>query len=338
MVENAPMNDLTPDQNPAQASVVLEKFNDPDITAKGEVRAKVGLRKLETLWINTGTLCNIECVGCYIESSPKNDRLVYFPKQDAAALFDEISQYDMGTQQIGFTGGEPFMNPDMPDMARDALTRGFDVLILSNAMQPMQRPNVMAALLQLHQDFGEKLSIRVSLDHFSKDLHDSERGAGSWNFAIRGLDWLSENGFHISIAGRTCWNETEEASRQGYSALIAERGYRLDVNDRERLVLLPEMDDNFDVPEITTACWDILNVDPDDIMCASSRMVVKRKGDKLPSVTPCTLLPYDLAFHMGASLSDAARADGGSFDRGAIKLNHHYCSKFCVLGGGSCSS
>jgi len=338
MVENASMNELAPDQNRAQPSVVLKKFVDPDITASGEPRARIALRKLETLWINTGTLCNIECVGCYIESSPKNDRLVYFPKQDAADLFDEIAQHDLGTQLIGFTGGEPFMNPDMCDMARDALTRGFDVLILTNAMQPMQRPHILKALLQLRQDFGKKLAIRVSLDHFSKELHESERGADTWEHAIRGLDWLSQNGFNISIAGRTCWNETEEASRKGYRQLIDEHDYKIEANNPEQLLLLPEMNDNDDVPEITTACWDILNVDPNDIMCASSRMVVKRKGEKRPSVVPCTLLPYDLAFHMGETLSEASQVDGGSFDQGQVKLNHHYCSKFCVLGGGTCSS
>jgi len=68
-------------------------------------------------------------------------------------------------------------------------------------------------------------------------------------------------------------------------------------------------------------------------------MVVKRKGaTTAPVVLPCTLLPYDLAFEMGATLADASRADGGIFERGAVKLCHPHCAKFCVLGGGSCSS
>jgi hypothetical protein len=51
------------------------KFRDPAVTAKGETRATVALRALETLWFNTGTLCNLTCRNCYIESSPRNDRL-----------------------------------------------------------------------------------------------------------------------------------------------------------------------------------------------------------------------------------------------------------------------
>jgi hypothetical protein len=53
------------------------KFQNALLTAKGEQRAHVGLKALETLWFNTGTLCNLTCRNCYIESSPRNDRLVY---------------------------------------------------------------------------------------------------------------------------------------------------------------------------------------------------------------------------------------------------------------------
>jgi hypothetical protein len=65
---------------------------------------------------------------------------------------------------------------------------------------------------------------------------------------------------------------------------------------------------------------------------------VKRKGAVRPSVVPCTLLPYDEGFDMGATLAEAAQADGGMFNKGAVKLCHHHCAKFCVLGGGSCSA
>ena len=91
------------------------------------------------------------------------------------------------------------------------------------------------------------------------------------------------------------------------------------------------------MPEITTACWGILHKSPRDVMCASSRMVVKRKGASAPVVLPCTLLPYDVAFEMGPTLAAAPHADGGMFADGAVKLCHPHCAKFCVLGGGSCS-
>ena len=55
------------------------------------------------------------------------------------------------------------------------------------------------------------------------------------------------------------------------------------------------------------------------------------------TVLPCTLLPFDSAFNMGSTLEESFQADGATFDDGKVKLNHPHCSKFCVLGGGSCS-
>jgi hypothetical protein len=180
--------------------------------------------------------------------------------------------------------------------------------------------------------------MRVSLDHYSEKLHDTERSEGSYAKTIEGIDWLAREGFKLALAGRTCWGESETDLRKGYAQLIAARGWPVDAYDPAALVLFPEMDVTADVPEITEACWGILGKNPADVMCASSRMVVKRKGASAPAVLPCTLLPYDPAFEMGKTLAEAARADGGMFERGAVKLAHVHCAKFCVLGGGSCSA
>jgi len=311
------------------------KFTDPDRTANGEARAVVPLTRLETLWINTGTLCNITCANCYIESSPTNDRLAYITAAEVAPFLAEAAA--LGTREIGFTGGEPFMNPEFVAMLAEALGRGFAALVLTNAMQPMQRPQVQRALLDLNKAFATRLTLRVSIDHHTKALHETERGAGTWDKTIEGLDWLCANGFRVTLAGRTCWGEDEEDARAGYAALSAARGWRINAHESSQLTLFPEMDATQDVPEITTACWGILHKSPRDVMCAASRMVVKRKGAAAPVVLPCTLLPYDAAFEMGSTLAAAATADGGMFAQGAVKLCHPHCARFCVLGGGSCS-
>jgi uncharacterized Fe-S cluster-containing radical SAM superfamily protein len=314
------------------------KFADPDRTAKGERRARVALQALRTLWINTGSLCNITCRNCYIESSPENDRLAYITRAEAARYLDEIARDKWPVTEVGFTGGEPFMNPDILGMIEDVLTRGFSVLVLTNAMQPMLRPRIRDGLLRLRDAYGSELTIRVSLDHYTKALHEEERGPDTFGKTLEGIDWLAREGFSLALAGRTCWEESEGSARTGYAALIAGRGWPVDARDPLSLVLFPEMDARADVPEITESCWGILGKSPSDVMCASSRMVVKRKGADAPVVMPCTLLPYDPAFVMGTTLAEAAEVDGGMFDRGAVKLCYPHCAKFCVLGGGACSA
>jgi predicted phosphodiesterase/uncharacterized Fe-S cluster-containing radical SAM superfamily protein len=303
------------------------KFRDAAVTAKGEKRAAVALKGLETLWFNTGTLCNIACEHCYIESSPRNDRLAYLSLQEMDGYLDEIAKDRLPTAEIGFTGGEPFMNPDMLAMMETCLDRGFRVLVLTNAMRPMQR--LKGKLLDLQRRLGERLTRRVSLDHYTKELHEEERGPRTWQPTFDGLKWLAANGFTVAVAGRMLWGEPDCAMRQGYAQLFVEHGIAIDAEDRGKLVIFPEMDAAADVPEITEACWDILHVSPQSVMCASSRMVVKRKGASRPSVAACTLLPYDDAFDLGPTLADASRA---------VPLNHPHCAKFCVLGGASCSA
>lgn len=304
-----------------------EKFQDPFLTAKGEERGWVNLTKLRTLWFCTGTLCNLTCENCYIESSPLNDSLAYITPDDVRNYLDEIHQDKLGTEEIGFTGGEPFMNPDIIKIMELCLSRGFRVLCLTNAMLPMMK--CKSGLLYLNKIYGDKMTIRVSVDHYKKELHERERGARSWEPTIKGVLWLSSNNFNIDIAGRTLWGDSEESLREGYASLFKEFNINVDAYDKKQLVIFPEMDEEADVPEITTSCWKILGIHPDSVMCASSRMIIKRKGSDKPKVVACTLLPYDPQFELGSTLKEASKS---------VRLNHPHCARFCVLGGGSCSA
>jgi uncharacterized Fe-S cluster-containing radical SAM superfamily protein len=302
------------------------KFHDPLVTAKGERRAWVSLKALETLWFNTGTLCNLTCQHCYIESSPKNDRLVYLTAAEVSEYLDEIAARGFQTSLIGFTGGEPFMNPELSQMLEDVLSRNLRALVLTNAMKPMAK--CKTALLKLRDRYSDRLTIRVSIDHYGRCVHEIERGKRSWQPTIDGLIWLAQSGFSVHVASRRLSGEPEEAIRRGFAALFAEIGIEIDADDPVALTVFPEMDAATDVPEITEACWGILGRSPESVMCATSRMVLKHKGAARPSVAACTLLPYDPRFELGHTLVEANRA---------VPLNHPHCAKFCVLGGGACS-
>lgn len=304
-----------------------EKFVDPNRTLKGDKRAKVALKKLETLWINTGTRCNLSCQNCYIESNPTNDRLVYIQTDEVKAYLDEIKDQNLGTKEIAFTGGEPFLNPDMIDIISLCLKRGFEVIVLTNAYMVINR--YKKALVELNKSYPTKLLMRVSLDHYSKEVHDNERGPGTFEATLKNIKWLYDNDFQTAIAGRSLTGEDADSTKKGYIATLKENGVVLNSNDPRYFVIFPEMDEGIDVPEITQECFSILNVSKDSLMCSNSRMVVKRKGEDRPKVLACTLLAYDEEFELGTTLKDSNKV---------VPLNHPHCSKFCVLGGASCSS
>ena len=327
-----PIQPLTPETPVSSALVDAQKpsqrakFSDPYVTSRGAPRASVPFIGYRTLWFNTGTLCNLACHNCYTESSPRNDRLVYLARNEVKQFLDEASRLADPPAEIGFTGGEPFMNPDIVGMLEDTLAYGFRVIVLTNAMKPMQRR--MPALLELKERFPGRLCIRVSLDHYKAQEHERLRGPRTWQPTINGLTLLWSAGFEIAIAGRTVWGESDDRMRAGYGALFVALGLPVDANDPSQLVLFPELEPQEDVPEISESCWRILGRSPTEVMCASSRMVMKRKGAARPTVVSCTLLPYSAAFEMGASLASS---------RQRVWLNHSHCARFCVLGGASCS-
>jgi uncharacterized Fe-S cluster-containing radical SAM superfamily protein len=296
-------------------------------TARGEPRASIALRALETLWFNTGTLCNIACKNCYIESSPRNDRLAYLTLTDVKTYLDEIERDRLPTRLIGFTGGEPFMNPFFPDILEETLSHGLETLTLTNAMRPMMR--CKSAIAKLASTYGPAMRLRVSLDDFRPEIHDRERGAGSFAKATEGLRWLASVGVSIEVAGRFLSGDTEDDLRAGFARTLGEAGIAVDCRNTQQLVLFPEMRPEADPPEITPACWGILKRSPDAIMCSSARMVVKRKGADRPTVLACTLLAYDERFELGSTLAAANLP---------VHLAHSHCATFCVLGGAACGA
>ena len=299
------------------------KFKDQKVTADGSNRAFIEARNIKTLWFNTGTLCNIECKNCYIESSPKNDSLAYLTFEEVKSFIDEAIDKNLGTNEIGFTGGEPFMNKDIMKMIDYSLRKRLKVLVLSNAMKPML--NRTKELIKLNHS---NLTIRVSIDHYEKEKHEEIRGKNTYDVMLQGLKWLNENNFNYTLATRLLWKEKEEDLRKNFGTFIKNNNLRLDTYSPKELVTFAEMDEKIDTPEITTSCWDILNKDPNDVMCSWSRMVVRKKNSKNPSVIACTLLPYADEFDLGETLTNSLQK---------IYLNHKHCSKFCVLGGSSCS-
>jgi len=154
------------------------------------------------------------------------------------------------------------------------------------------------------------------------DGHEPEQVAEIFDRELRA------KGFEVEVAGRLAPGETDAAARTGFARLFSAQALSIDAADPVALVLFPEMDAAADVPEITEACWGILGRAPDSVMCASSRMVVRRRGAARPAVVACTLLPYDPAFELGATLAEAAVT---------VPLNHPHCARFCVLGGAACS-
>ena len=157
------MNERTNLSDDPSTIVSLERFSDPRWTLAGLPRAHVRLEALETLWINTGTLCNLTCAGCYIDSSPRNDRLSLIRRDEVRPFLAEAAELRPAVREIGFTGGEPFVNSELIGMIEDALDLGFRVLVLTNAMRPMRREDCHTGSTTCPMDYGQVAASRSAL-------------------------------------------------------------------------------------------------------------------------------------------------------------------------------
>jgi hypothetical protein len=124
-----------------------------------------------------------------------------------------------------------------------------------------------ADIVRLANTYGAPMPFRVSLDTFRPKFHGAERGEGIFSHTIEGLVWLSRAGVQAEVAVRALSGDSDAVLRQGYAALFADHGIRIDCNDHQALVLLPEMGPRADPPEITEACWGIQGKSPENVMC-----------------------------------------------------------------------
>ena len=172
------------------------------------------------------------------------------------------------------------------------------------------------------------LTIRISVDHYKKNYHESIRGLNTWKQLIDNIIWLNNKGLNLKIASKLNKNESEESLRNGFSKLFKKNKLSIDAFDKNQLIVFPIMNSKKNATEITQDCWKILNKSPENIMCSNSRMIVKRKNEIDTKVLSCTLITKDKSFELGKDLVSSEKK---------VFLNHPFCSQFCVLGNASCS-
>jgi uncharacterized Fe-S cluster-containing radical SAM superfamily protein len=149
-------------------------------------RTPVGRR----LWVYTNFDCNLACEYCCAESSPRAAARRIEPEL-ARNVFDEFRA--LGGREVLLTGGEPFMHPQLAEIIDAA--QGLDRTLLTNAMifgRGRRR--------ELLESLDRSVTMQVSLDSATPQLHDRQRGAGSWARALDGIGLARSRGFRVRVA------------------------------------------------------------------------------------------------------------------------------------------
>ncbi len=290
-------------------------------TADGQPRGYIQPQALTELWFHTGTNCNLQCPFCLEGSKPGDNRISFLTFDDVQPLMDEALA--LGVEKYSFTGGEPFLNPDMVRILDYALDRR-PCLVLSNATEPlMNRLHEVVPLLQK----SNPLNFRVSLDHPDETKHDAGRGRGNFRKSLKTLGRLHKIGFGVSIARLIQEGEDTPAVTAAYHVHFRSVG----LPDNIRIVAFPDFfppGSVADVPQITEHCMKTYlgEAQRNAFMCNYSKMVVKKNGK--PGVYACTLVDDDADYDLGATLKESMAA--------RVMLGHHRCYS-CFAYGASCS-
>ena len=220
----------------------------------------MALQALETLWFNTGTLCNLTCQQLLhrILAAQRPPGLSLgrrgrgLPRRDRA-------RRPSARKLIGFTGGEPFMNRDLPAMLEDVLGARAQGAGADQRHEADAQDEARAAR-RCWRATASNLTIRVSLDHYERGLHEKERGAAELAADHRRPGLARRSRASTShVAGRRFSGETEAEVRAGYARLFARhRHHHRCGRPGRRWCCFRRWTPRVDVPEITTACWGIL--------------------------------------------------------------------------------
>ncbi len=170
-------------------------------------RAPVGRR----LWAYTNFDCNLACGYCCAESSPKATSRRLTPEV-ARAAFDEFAA--LGGRELFVTGGEPFMHPQLGALVSAGAR--LERTILTNAMLFGR-----GARRETLEAMDRSVVLQVSLDSASPDLHDRQRGNGSWARALTGIGLARSLGFRVRVAA-TLYDEDPTGVRALHARLDEE--------------------------------------------------------------------------------------------------------------------
>ena len=282
---------------------------------------EVELDHLDTLWFQVaGTVCNLRCSHCFISCSPDNHTLEFLDFDEVMGWVERARSW--GVKEYYFTGGEPFMNRDLPAMVEEILPFA-PVSILTNGT--LLREGELERLEAADRASDYSLEIRVSIDGPNAEMNDAVRGEGTFDRAMEGVRRLLEHGFLPIVTATQVWpREEDERVRREFLERLRSLGY-----GKPRIKILPSLkigreilrDRGYDPHEWVTAQM-LEGFDEGQLLCSSSRVVTDR------GIHVCPILVDHPDSLMGPSLESADEP---------FELRHQACYT-CWMHGAICTN
>jgi radical SAM/Cys-rich protein len=144
-------------------------------------------RRLETLQVNVGYVCNQSCLHCHVNAGPTRTESMSRETADQVLAYLAAS----GAATLDITGGAPELNPHFRHLVQGARKLGARVI---------DRCNLTILFQPGHEDLAEFLAaegveIVASLPCYTAELVDKQRGAGVYDTSIAAIRKLNALGY-----------------------------------------------------------------------------------------------------------------------------------------------
>jgi AdoMet-dependent heme synthase len=270
---------------------------------------EVTLSHLDNLWFQvSGTMCNIACSHCFNNSGPNVRTFGFLSVENVREDIEWAAR--AGVKEIFFTGGEPFLHPDLPEMLAFSLNHA-PTTVLTNGMLINDR--MADRLTAIERSARYSLEIRLSLDGYTEEMNDAIRGQGVFRSALEAVRRLSRRGLLPLVTIVRTWSDDQELDTlTAFSATLRDAGYA-----RPRIKLLPalplgrELERRAGIDTSSLVNEEMLEgFDRELLMCSNSRVVTGH------GVWVCPLLVEKPDALLGTTLADA---------RPSFTLCHNAC-------------
>ncbi|MBW2284419.1 MAG: 12,18-didecarboxysiroheme deacetylase [Deltaproteobacteria bacterium] len=145
-------------------------------------------KKPVVVW-NVTRACNLKCVHCYAHARSGKDHNE-LTHEEGLSLLDDLAAF--GVPVVLFSGGEPLVRPDLPDLARYAVEKGMRAVISTNGTL------ITAEMARDLKDIGLSY-VGVSLDGMEA-VNDRFRGKeGAFRAALAGIRNCRSVGLKVGL-------------------------------------------------------------------------------------------------------------------------------------------
>jgi len=289
--------------------------------AAREAVPQVALQALDVLWFQVGgTVCNLACTHCFISCSPTNHTHELMSLGEVRRYLDEAAA--LGVREYYFTGGEPFLNPEMEAILDAALAVG-PATVLTNGL--LLDPRRCARLAALAGASPYSLDLRVSLDGWDAESNDPIRGAGTFARILEGVRNLHQAGLDpVITVTEVCREAATGQGKERFFALLRGLGIA-----KPRLKVLPVFQIGAEAERggayegwQRLSAGDAPNGGWDHLQCSGCRMATDQ------GVWVCPILVNEPGGRMGETLADSLSS---------FPLSHPACWT-CHVYGVSCKT